>query len=419
MPLKNFPFSWRKAGPILLLAVVGLAAVGVWLQQQRQKKADAERQIAYKQRCSDLTDKGDWERLESVAKEWTDWEPETDDGWLYLADSYLQRQDVLSAQRYLLNVPDTSPKALDSLLLASELQFGAAKRPLQVPATIARVVNIAPGLITARRRLIFYYAMTLQRVDMVKAIRDAMAANAEPVESYVYLMISDHLSFTNGVQMTREWITENPDNEILEVASAIHLADLMENSESASDEPEAAKVARSRTMVNLLSKYPSNPTLLNYFLDRKVRDFDTDAVDRLLEQFPEEARDDSLYWRFRGWAAAQHNEGAAAEEAYRKSLELNRLDWHTWHELAGVLRKAGELDEAEKLQAVAVIGKTLRSDLQQIPDVASPESEHLLRIHDYAERCGDQFVADALAVRLEQMGVRARENRSLRLPAGN
>ena len=145
-----------------------------------------------------------------------------------------------------------------------------------------------------------------------------------------------------------------------------------------------------------MKQYPSNPPLLRHFLALAVEQSDIAEVGRLLKQVAPESSEDSVFWRYRGWYYAAVEDFEQAEVAYRKAGMLFRLDWHVWHELAAVLRRKGELDEAEYLERVALEGKTLRKELMQLPDVSKLTPEILERIGNYAEHCGDNLVAEAV-----------------------
>lgn len=395
--------STGKGRYIVIVAVLLVVLpLGWWGFAEYQEQARWKRRAELNTRCRQLSDEGKWVELEQLAREWRQWNPDSDESLLFLADARLNQGDVVEAQDYLQRLPDTSDKIIPSLLLASELQLGPGNLPLAAPETLERVLKIDPSSSTAQQRLIFFYALTLQRTKMLKQLRQAVATRSEPIEAYVYLVLSSHMSLTNGISYTSRWLQSDPENELLKVARAVHYADTMDSAASADDEPEAEKQARYQVMVNLLNEFPQNHALLRYFLRKKMQDFDVEAVGQMLEQIPE-STDSSVFWRYRGWHHAQNDELQKAERAYRKSLDLDRLDWHVWHELAGVLRRKGELDEAEELQKISVTGKDLRKELRQMTNVAAVSPELLVRIRDYAEMCGDVLVTRSLSGRIKEM----------------
>ena len=397
------PQSAGKGRYFVIFAVLLLSlAAGWWGFAEYLEQARWKRRAELNSKCRQLSDEGKWVELEQLAREWREWNPDSDESLLFLADARLNQGDIVEAQDYLQLLPDSSDKIIPSLLLASELQLGPGNLPLAAPETLERVLKIDPTSATAQQRLIFFYALTLQRTKMLKQLRQSVATRSEPIEAYVYLVLSSHMSLTNGISYASRWLQSNPDSELLKVARAVHYADTMDSAASADEEPEAEKQARYQSMVNLLNEFPKNRALLRYFLRKKIQDFDVEAVGQMLEQIPE-STDESLFWRYRGWYHTQKDELQKAERAYRKSLDLDRLDWHVWHELAGVLRRNGELDEAEEMQKISVVGKDLRKELRQMPNVAAVTPELLVRIRDYAELCGDVLVTRSLSARIEEM----------------
>ena len=391
-------------GRYIVIAAVLLVVLplGWWGFAEYQEQARWKRRAELNTRCRQLSDEGKWVELEQLAREWREWNPDSDESLLFLADARLNQGDVVEAQDCLQRLPDTSDKIVPSLLLASELQLGPGNLPLAAPETLERVLKIDPSSSTAQQRLIFFYALTLQRTKMLTQLRQAVLTRSEPIEAYVYLVLSSHMTLTNGISYTSRWLQSDPENELLTVARAVHYANTMDSGANADDEPEAEKQALYQVMVNLLNEFPQNHALLRYFLRNKMQDFDVEAVGRMLEQIPQ-STDSSVFWRYRGWHHAQNEELQKAERAYRKSLDLDRLDWHVWHELAGVLRRKGELDEAEELQKISVTGKDLRKELRQMPNVAAVSPELLVRIRDYAEMCGDVLVTQSLSGRIKEM----------------
>ena len=126
----------------------------------------------------------------------------------------------------LARVPDSSPKAIPALLFASELQLGDANRPLDVVQTVNRLLNLSPQSITARQRIIFFHAITLQHEEMLRSIREAISMASEPPEVYVYLVIASDLRFSNGFTLTDRWIQSDPENDLLVIARAVQYAPL-------------------------------------------------------------------------------------------------------------------------------------------------------------------------------------------------
>ena len=396
----------RRATPARLLCVVVLVPAAVaglwWLGNVGHRVWAADKAEEFKQACLQHSDNEDWPQLEAEAQRWLEWDDTDPDAWLYFADARLQQNDPVAAVDALRRVPDSSDKAIPSLLLASELQLGAANRPLDVVQTLEHLLKLRPDSTTAHQRIIFFNAITLQYSRMRDAIRSAISYGSEPPEVYTYLVIAGDLRLTNGFMLTDRWIQSDPENELLVIARAVQYALLMDRLESSDVEPSAQVLEREERMRELLERYPHSAALLRYHLHIAASEENLDQVGRLLAQVNDETGHDSVIWRYRGWYHARHDALDDAERAYRRSLELDRLDWRTWHELAAVLRRLGRLDEAEQVQRISLEGKDLQKELLQLPDVAAVTIPLLERIRNYASHCGADFVVQGIESRLGQ-----------------
>jgi tetratricopeptide (TPR) repeat protein len=371
-----------------------------WKAQQAAKFRKKE--ALYRVDCLAAHNKNDWDKVESIAREWTAWHANTSDGWLLLGDALQQRADYAGAVDALLSVPEESRKAAAAYLEASHILFGPAGQPLKGVEICRRVVDIEPTSVDAWRRLIFFYAITLQRTEMLTEIDNAIRAHGTPPEAYVYLVLADHLMFTNGVELTSRWGAAQPDVDLFSVARSIHLNETLDHAESQDAEPQSARDARRKLIEGLLSQFPQNPPLLRYFLNRYVQHGQTEEAGRILAMLPEESASDSLFWRFRGWYLSQQGQLEQAAEAYRTSLELHAFDWRARFELSDVERQLGNADEARDLRAVGLMGKDLRKELTQLPNALEVPPELMQRIELYARRCGDRPIADAIRVQFFQ-----------------
>ena len=388
---KRLVLSLGAVVVIVVACVVGRSAYDKWVEHREE---------ALKTQCRATYESDDWDRLEQLAREWLDLNPESADAWIFLADAAKQRNDLEHTVEYLKRVPRSDPKVVDALAEAINIEFGPLNRPLEGARLCEEVLGMAPRTPIPRQRLIFFHALTLQRVKMIAQIRQALELQCEAPEAYAYLVLSDHLSFTNGFKLNSQWLQEAPESELFLVARAVQMSETLSKLEDQTLESDEQRSERTKLMNQYLKQYPSNPPLLRHFLALAVEQSDIAEVGRLLKQVAPESSEDSVFWRYRGWYYAAVEDFEQAEVAYRKAGMLFRLDWHVWHELAAVLRRKGELDEAEYLERVALEGKTLRKELMQLPDVSKLTPEILERIGNYAEHCGDNLVAEAVRDRL-------------------
>ncbi len=392
--------NWKRRvlviSAILLAAAVGGAMFGRgWLARNRISHLNS-----LSTSCTEFADQEDWESLEETASEWVGLDPDSADGWLNLAEAFQKQGRLEECVDCLLNVPKRDPKSRDALLYASDLQLHEARQPSQGIETLASLRQLAPGAEIVRKQLISLYAMTLQREKMIDEIQDAFKYHCEPPEAYVYLMIADHLSFTNGVQLNTRWLTAEPESEMFSVARAVQLVDTLKKLETTSPETEFQQKAGEEELDLLLKRYPQNQALLNYKIETAILDEDIEQVGQLLARIPEADVHDSLLLRYRGWHLMQTQHPQEAEDAYRRSISLMPLDWHAWHELAIVLRRQARLEEAESAARISIIGKDLRKECMGLSDASEGSSQLLKRICDYAFATGATDVAEAAAFRL-------------------
>lgn len=383
---------WLLAAAGLFVLVLLGAAIA-----QHLTKSDAE----YRAQCQALSDAEQWDQLQEVAADWAASAEMPDEAYIYLADAQLNSGQPLLAVESLLQVPAKSERSFAALITACNLQFGALNRPLEGVKTLKLMIAQRPSSISSHQRLIFFYAMTLQRQKMLEAIYKAIASRAEPPDAYSYLMLADHLSFTNGFTRNTEWLNSNPGTEVFEAARIVQLIDQVQSSEDAS---AAAGLDRYlATFHDLRQKYPENLVLLRSALERAVKDYDAEQVADLLEQVPRDTTD-SVILRHHGWLQMQRGDFQKAREFLEASLQQHALDWHTWHELAACHRRLGDLPKAEEAAAIARDGKALRKELMQLENAAAISAELLARIGKYATACGEPRVSAAIHHRLFAMG---------------
>ncbi len=383
--------------------VIGVCLAGLFLliivsllTQDFRLKRRLQRLEAVKVQCGELAVQQEWEQLESAASEWVELDESSADAWLNLAEAYQQQGFLTDCVESLLRIPINDPKAPQAMLFAAEMQLNEAGQPSEGLATLRALRKLAPRAEPVRKHLISIYAMTLQRQKMIDEIYDAFRYHAEPPEAYVYLMLANHLSFTNGVQLNTRWLTAEPESELFSIARAVQLVDTLKNLQTTSPETELQRKAGEEELDLLLNKYPNNLALLHYKIESAILDEDIEQVGRLLTRIPETEAQDSLSLRYAGWHFMKTQRPREAEDAYRQSISLMPMDWHAWHELASALRNQGKLEDAEAAAKVAIVGKELRKDCLALPDAGQPPAQLLDRILEYAAQCGADHVASSL-----------------------
>lgn len=241
--------------------------------------------------------------------------------------------------------------------------------------------------------------MTLQRNRMIAAIDDAIQHDAEPRESYVYLMLADHITFTNAPLTLQKWLQSAPDDEHFRVARVLQTLDQIELAET---KPAPAMVERTeQELANLIETYPNNLALFRFQLARAAGEFDLQEMERLLRNSPAGWEQDSVIWRQRGWYALQQGDVMAAQRALESARELLPLDWRIWNDLSQVTRRLGDTQLAEEYGRIALEGKELRQEIVQLPAANQISYELLSRLQQYAARCGAEVIAAQLLERIQ------------------
>ncbi len=356
--------------------------------------------------CRAATQAEDWEQLERVAERWHFWDRNAAAPLIYMAEAANRTERYERAVELLQELPDDDPMTAAALLVRSDILFGPLNRAVEAAETLERAISLDPGLVEARRRLLYFYAYTLQRRKMVDLAYDTIENEADLPETYVYLMLQDSLGFSNAYDENTRWFRGDRENELFLVARAMHrirsrgLDERQDLAETSSD--ETAEPLHKRVVAEYMEKFPRNLELLAYNLQLSSTAGDVGEVARLLSLAPPEAANDNRFWRFMGWLYAARGELEQAQSHYERALLLNCYDHISRHQLAGVERRLGHLDQVEMHEQLVAEGKALRRAILQLDNVAAVPPELLQRMASYAEACGDDAVAAQLGERIRQ-----------------
>jgi tetratricopeptide (TPR) repeat protein len=385
----------RLGAGCLVVAVV--IAGGMWWRQSVVKSLAAS--------CSQAVAAQDWEQLEADAKRWRRWAPWKAAPLIYLAEAAYQKGALEHAVHLLDQLPDGDPLTPAAILEQSSILFGSLNRPIRGAEVLERAVRLNPKLVEAHRRLIFFYAFSLQRRKMVDQIYEAIQYDCDVPEVYVYLVAQDWLSFSNAYTETTRWALDNPDEELFLVARAIYrvLTMGLDYSEDPTIEPASADGTpyHQQVIAGYFERFPHNIELLVYHLEMALTKGETDEVARLLSQSPAAAADDNRFWRYKGWVHAARGEFPEAETAFLKALQLNPYDYRSQHQLASVERALQRLDRVEHFSNLSRQGTALRRDILVMDRIDTVPPDILKRIAEYAEAAGDMRVAGKLFLRLK------------------
>lgn len=342
---------------------------------------------------------GQWEQAVAVGRRLAAFRRDDADFWLDLADCARELDDPELAAMALGRVPEHDHRHVNSLLLQADLLFGELDRPLDAAVVWRRVLQADPQNATAFQRLIYFYAMTVQRNELVRTIRLAMDRHREPPEAYTYLVLSERLQFSDALYRIRRWRRLAPDSEVLEVAEAYFAAQQRRDGPKGTEIPEVRAGAVHPAMQRCLEKYPKNLEVLAYHAEQARLRGDAEAIREILLRTPPEAEQSARFWRFRGWWLRVRDRVPEAEAAYREALKRNAYDWRARLELASILRVLGKRDEAARQSEIALLGKTLERRLLELPNAAALDGPIVAQLYRYARELGDAQVVRALEYR--------------------
>ncbi|MDA1018366.1 MAG: tetratricopeptide repeat protein, partial [Planctomycetota bacterium] len=91
--------------------------------------------------CKAAIEAEDMQALEAASTRWLEWDPESGDAWLFLADASAQQSDFERAAECLDRIDDSHPKCVPALLQRVEILFAKLNRPLDAVATCERILE--------------------------------------------------------------------------------------------------------------------------------------------------------------------------------------------------------------------------------------------------------------------------------------
>jgi len=359
--------------------------------------------------CREAMQANDLERLEVSASRWHAWDPGKAAPVIYLAEAANRAKQYERAVEFLDELPDDDPLTPPALVEQSTLLFEEINRPIAGAEALERAVRLQPMEAEARRRLVYFYAFTLQRKKMVEQAYDTIRHACDLPETYVYLMARDWLSFANAYAENTKWLKGAPDEELFLVARAIYrirskaLDELNEAELDGPPAPDGTPYHR-KVIAEYFQRFPRNLELLAYYLELGVGKGEIEEVARLLAEAPSEAAEDNRFWRCRGWLHVARNELGEGEDCYRKALAINRYDYLTQHQLASVLRRLRRPEQVKELEELSLEGKDLRRQISRLQSVNKIPPGILQKMLAHAKKCGDDLAASHLEKRLEYFG---------------
>jgi len=378
-----------------LVLLAGLAIGSAWLIQNRTRSQ-------FQSRCEQAKREGLWAELRVAADEWSQWDSQDSQPRWLAAEAAQQQDEFQDLADCLGKIPASDPNYAFALAEKANVEWTALNQPLLALQTSEQAVQLEPRLTDTHSRIISFYAMTGQRIAMLKAIRAALQAGAEPREAYTYLVMADILSFSNGSELNEKWIQSDPDEVQFKISLAVNTAMQLAMNQDTSPTPEIQELNQQakRQLGFFLQQYPHNPVLLSYLMHQAYRAGDVQGMSGLLQSVDDSAAEDHMVWVYRGWYHIQMQEYGEAEKSLLEAIRIHPLSPLAHHEYASLLR-VQQRPEVAREQQLATYGRDLRSEILLLPSAVDLTPVLLVKMQSYAESCGDRQVAAGLASRLE------------------
>ncbi len=384
------PWRWLA----VLIATV-IAIVGMYFGRQAFLARHLEAE------CRRLEAARDWPRLLITAQEWHRHQPHRREPLKAGVTAGKALRQPASTAAFLRAWPKESADDVPWLSMLAELQLDLLRQPIEGAETCREMIRLVPQDLSARQRLIFFDAVTMQPAALLKDVRDAAQSACDLPEFYVYAFLVDGLRLNNALERLQRWTTPTRRQELLMVAYAMHSARVLEGSIPSIEEGRATALRRSQEqrtdyMQQLHTMFPENHEVLAYDLEQAVQAGQSLKVAECLTRAKPVADRDHRFWRARGWLLMRTGDLAGAGAAFREALVLHPMDWRLLHFQADWDRRSGNLAKAEVTQRLASRGRGLESELLAAPNVRLIPAESLHRLADFARDCGDALFAERI-----------------------
>jgi tetratricopeptide (TPR) repeat protein len=371
-------------------AVVAVAAGTLWwLREVRITRFNTE--------CTVLSAREDWPRLEAKARQWTQWQS-APLAWYWLGVSLKQQREFAAAKEAFCRVPRDGPRGVDAAIEQVEIEYHIEQNPLKALALAKSLLERDPNLASPRRHLIHFYAMTFQRVELIRQVHLAIDHHTDLPEHFVYLFVLEDLSFRDGAEITGRWAQAAPESHFLKLVHEMHRVREARDEARLTPTPELHEnfVTTRKQVLAAFDPLQPDPLYLDIQLLLAMDENDIDGAAKLLSLVPESAAADPVFWRYRGWYATQTGNLESACDSYNVALGLYPLAWRTRSEYATALRLRGQITEAGKQGAISGLASDLHADMRRMSHAKSVSTPMLSQIARLAKESGDWTIANAI-----------------------
>ncbi len=389
--LTQRPWVFARIATLALLAALAGGGGWWWKITAVQSAATA---------CQQAMNERRWEAARKWADVWTQRQPSDAAAWLARAEAARQLQDWKTTEESLARIPHTDRRYLRAQALRGDLALEALRDPFLAMTAWRDLLRIAPASDLAHQRLIYLYAMTLQRGRMIEQIRTAIRLRCEPPEAYGYLLAANSLLFSDGYPRVSQWQRQHPEDETLRVAQAVFAARTNPSKGQRMFGVADGLAANRGFIEKCRNDYPRNLEVLAFFIETAIAEGKFAELGDLLANLPSAADHDSRFWRYRGtWLDSQRRTAEAAE-AFQQALSIHPLDWRSHHELGTIARILQQPDLAARHADLGQRGKQLERRILELPNAAQADEALMRGVWQYAKDCSDQDAVAGLSFRL-------------------
>ena len=380
-----------------IVALVAFFGAGLWLITIWMHYSQIE---TLRASCQRWQTEQNWAKLLLAAQEWRRLEPDNRSAMQAGATAAKELRQPASVVEFLKNYPAESKEDIPWLTMLADMQFGPLRTPLEGIKPSLQILKIDPRAIDIRRRLIFFYAVTVQPVELLSQVREAAESEGDLPEFYAYAFLADGLKLRNALERIKGWMSTERE-EVMMVAYALNTARNLEGGVPPVDEVEATKLRNSQAqrasyLQKLRDMFPHNHQVLAYDLGQAVNAGQTLTCAELLKQATSIADTDYRFWRARGWLLLKAGDLSEAQQAFTEALRLHPIDWRTRYYQAELSRRDRNLEFADQQYQLAADGKQLEADFLAAADVQRISPELFFRLREFAHKCGDELTARRL-----------------------
>lgn len=394
-PTGSRPAKHRRMLLVALILFIVMMCLLIWFSLRAHQ--EQEFISACPHRCRVLSARQSWEELAAVSSRWTRLEPAKADPWLFRAEAAEGLKDWSKVVEYLDRVPRSDDRILPALVRKAAAEFEQLNRPRDGVKTCDEVLQMDPRVLIAHKQTIFFFAMTLQRQEMVRRIRRAIEVQRESPESYVYLVSASWLYSGSLYRHNTRWLESDPDSELFQVARALQVY----TSNAKTDLEHAAEFEHIPAAEQLLEQYPRNLELIAYFLNRGITDGDLPRVEALLTALPDETAD-ARCWRARAWCQDSRGDLEGAEKSLRRAFALDPYWWQLHFQLHDLLRRLGKQEESARFLEIYKISKEMSTTIMTMNQSLDSldEQKFCTSLLKLSELVNDEPIVSALRKRL-------------------